>query len=175
MKISMETERLILRDAVPSDWEAVHAYSSDPVVVRYSMWGPNTEEETKEFVEQMIEMSREIPRRSYELVVTLKETGELIGGCGIHKAGFNAEIGYAFNPRFWGKGYATESAFAMLRMGFGELDIHRISATCRPENEASSNVMKRLGMKREGRLREHMYFKGEFHDSELYSILRQEF
>ncbi|GGO00364.1 hypothetical protein GCM10010969_21470 [Saccharibacillus kuerlensis] len=56
-----------------------------------------------------------------------------------------------------------------------QLDVHRIYATCRPENEASAKVMKRLGMKREGRIREHLFFKGQFHDSELYSILRHEF
>ena len=175
MQTTIPTERLILRDPVLDDWAAIHEYSSDPVVVRHSMWGPNTEEETREYVAQMIEMRQEQPRMSYELVVTLKDSGELIGGCGIHKAGFNAEIGYTFNPRFWGHGYASEAAFALLRMGFEELGVHRIYATCRPANEASANVMKRIGMQREGRMREHLFFKGAFHDSELYSILRQEF
>lgn len=174
-KIAIETERLILRDAVPEDWEAMHEYSSDPQVVTHSMWGPNTEEQTKEYVAQIIEMQQQKPRMSYEFVVVLRETGELIGGCGIHKAGYNGEIGYTFNPRFWGHGYATEAAFTLLRLGFEELGLHRIHATCRPENEASAAVMKRIGMKREGRMREHLFFKGAFHDSELYSILRHEF
>ncbi|WP_172253514.1 GNAT family N-acetyltransferase [Saccharibacillus deserti] len=175
MQTTIRTERLILRDPVLEDWAAIHEYSSDPDVVRHSMWGPNTEEETRGYVAQMIEMRQEQPRTSYELVVTLKDGGELIGGCGIHKAGFNAEIGYTFNPRFWGSGYASEAAFALLRMGFEELGVHRIYATCRPANEASANVMKRIGMQREGRMREHLFFKGAFHDSELYSILRREF
>ncbi|NGZ77940.1 GNAT family N-acetyltransferase [Saccharibacillus sp. VR-M41] len=174
MSISIQTERLILRDAVPEDWAAIHEYASDPQVVRHSIWGPNTEEQTKEYVAQLIEMQREMPRMSFELVDALKETGELIGGCGIHAAGFNAEIGYTFNPRFWGSGYASEAAFALLRFGFEELGVHRIYATCRPDNEASAKVMQRIGMKREGRMREHLYFKGAFHDSELYSILRHE-
>ncbi|WP_166279425.1 GNAT family N-acetyltransferase [Saccharibacillus alkalitolerans] len=172
--MSIQTERLILRDAVPEDWAAIHEYASDPQVVRHSIWGPNTEEQTKEYVAQLIEMQREMPRMSFELVDALKETGELIGGCGIHAAGFNAEIGYTFNPRFWGSGYASEAAFALLRFGFEELGVHRIYATCRPDNEASAKVMQRIGMKREGRMREHLYFKGAFHDSELYSILRHE-
>ncbi|MDO3411295.1 GNAT family protein [Saccharibacillus sp. CPCC 101409] len=171
----LETERLILRDAVPEDWEAIHVYASRPDVVRYSMWGPNTEQQTKEYVAQIIEMQKESPRLGFELVATLKESGTLIGGCGIHKAGYNAELGYTFNPAYWGSGYATESAFALLRFGFEELDAHRICATCRPDNAPSAGVLKRLGMKREGRLREHLFFKGGFHDSELYSILRQEF
>ncbi|GGO00369.1 GNAT family N-acetyltransferase [Saccharibacillus kuerlensis] len=118
MGMTIETERLILRDAVPEDWAAIHEYSSDPQVVKYSMWGPNTEEQTREYIAQVIEMQRERPRMNYELAVTLRESGRLIGGCGIHKAGFNAEIGYTFNPRFGKKGYATEAAFALLQFGF---------------------------------------------------------
>ncbi|MCQ4087503.1 GNAT family N-acetyltransferase [Saccharibacillus sp. JS10] len=175
MPFEIETERLILRDAVPGDWSSIHIYASNPDVVQHSIWGPNTEAETQEYVTQLIELSHEKPRRSYELVVTLKETGELIGGCGIHQAGYNAELGYTFNPQYWGKGYATEAAFAIVQLGFEQWEIHRIFATCRPGNTASSSVMKRIGMKREGRLREHLYFKGAFHDSEMYSILRQEF
>ncbi|URJ46005.1 GNAT family protein [Paenibacillus polymyxa] len=64
---------------------------------------------------------------------------------------------------------------ALLDFGFSTLAVHRIYATCRPENKASEKVMQQIGMQREGLMREHWYYKGEFHDSYLYSILDEEY
>lgn len=63
----------------------------------------------------------------------------------------------------------------MLALGFGELKLHRIYATCRPGNIGSAKVMERIGMRFEGLLREHLRAKGQWHDSRLYSILDREF
>ncbi|WP_317259177.1 GNAT family protein [Paenibacillus sp. J5C2022] len=63
----------------------------------------------------------------------------------------------------------------MLRHGFSELGLHRIFATCRPENIRSAKVMQKVGMKYEGHLREHMRHRGKWHDSYQYSILETEY
>jgi [ribosomal protein S5]-alanine N-acetyltransferase len=86
----------------------------------------------------------------------------------------NAEIGYCLHPQYWGMGYASEAARAILEFGFTELGVHRIFATCHPDNSNSYNVMKRIGMKQEGHLREHIRYKGKWRDSYLYSILVNE-
>ncbi|MCF2936826.1 GNAT family N-acetyltransferase [Paenibacillus alkaliterrae] len=169
------TDRLIIRDFIQEDWQTVHTYASNPLVARYMIWGPNTEDDTKKFIQRTIEMQGHNPRKDLELAVTLKDSGQLIGGCGIHVEGTNGEIGYCFHPNYWRQGYASESAAALLKFGFNELGLHRIFATCRPDNIGSSMVMEKIGMKREGHLREHMKVKGQWKDSFLYSILDQEF
>ncbi|MFC0213753.1 GNAT family N-acetyltransferase [Paenibacillus chartarius] len=69
-----------------------------------------------------------------------------------------------------GLGYASEAAYALCKFGFTDLRLHRIFATCRPENAASSRVMEKIGMTQEGMLREHLFFKGKWHSSFGYSI-----
>ncbi len=167
----------MLRDLSRDYWQAVHSYASDPEVVRYMDWGPNTEKETRNFIQRAIDNKEEQPRRNYTLAIVLKTEDKLIGGCGINVSNpDNREgwIGYGLNRNFWGKGYGTESAKALLKFGFEELNLHRIFATCKTENTASAHVLEKIGMKREGHLREHKWTKGRWHDSFLYAILEQE-
>jgi len=174
---AIRTERLLLRDLKEADWQAVHSCASDPEVVRYMEWGPNTEEETKDFIQRAVANQKEQPRRNYTLAVVLKEEDRLIGSCGIRVSNpENREgwIGYCFNRRFWGQGYATETAKALLKFGFEALNLHRVFALCRPENTVSAHVLEKIGMKCEGHLREHKWAKGRWHNSLLYAILEQE-
>ncbi|MEH1864033.1 MAG: GNAT family protein [Nostoc sp.] len=175
--IPLETQRLILRDFVESDWQAVHQYASDDEVVRYLTFGPNSEEDTKNFLQREISLQGEEPRQHFALAVTLKTQQQLIGICRIsvqdiyNKTG---SIGYCFTKKFWGQGYATEAVKAVVSFGFQELSLHRIFATCHPENIASARVMQKIGMQQEGYLREHHWIKGEWRDSWLYAILEHE-
>ena len=79
----LQTERLILREFVKSDWKAVHEYASDPEVVRFLEWGPNTSDETVAFLDGTLACQKEKPRRIYEFAIVLKDTGKLIGACGL--------------------------------------------------------------------------------------------
>ncbi len=172
----IETERLLLRDIVETDRNAIHEYASDPEVVRFMDWGPNTENETEEFVKRSISSQKEKPRRNFTLAIALKDTNKLIGSCGIHVS--NPEnhegwLGYCLNQNFWKKGYATETAQALIKFGFEKLGLHRLFATCDPQNSASAHVLEKAGMKREGHLREHKWSKGKWRDSYLYAILEQ--
>jgi RimJ/RimL family protein N-acetyltransferase len=171
------TKRLILRDFEEADWEAVHSYGSDLEVVRYMDWGPNTEEDTQKFIQRAIASQKEQPRRIYTLAIVLKPKNKLIGGCGIYVSNpENREgwIGYCLNRNFWGQGYATETAKALLKFGFGQLNLHRIFATCDPANIASAHVLEKIGMQREGHFREHKWAKGKWRGSLLYAILDYE-
>jgi len=173
----IQTSRLLLRDLQESDWQAVHAYASDPEVVRYMEWGPNTEAETTNFIQQSIAGRNEEPRRNYTLAVVLKAENQLIGGCGIHVSAPDSRegwIGYCLNRRFWGQGYATETAKALLAFGFGHLNLHRIFATCDPGNIGSVRILEKIGMQRERHLRESKWAKGKWRDSLLYAILDYE-
>lgn len=175
--LPVQTERLILRDFVSNDWKAVHHYASDPQVVHFLPFGPSTEEDTKDFIQRVIASQQAKPRQNFEMAVTLKANRQLIGGCRIsvtnpdNKGG---SIGYCLNGQFWGQGYATEAAKALLDLGFNQLGLHRIYALCDPENEASARVLERIGMRREGYLRENLWIKGKWCDTILYAILEHE-
>jgi len=170
----IQTGRLTLRDLEETDWEAVHSYASDPEVVRYMNWGPNTEDETKKYVQRSIVSGREQPRKDYELAIVLKKDEKLIGSCGIHVSDPDNQegwIGYCFNSKFWRQGYATETARALLRFGFSQLNLHRVFALCDPENAASAHVLEKAGMQQEGHLRERKLRRGKWHDELLYAAI----
>ncbi|PZT52251.1 GNAT family N-acetyltransferase [Paenibacillus silvae] len=173
--MQLETERLLIREIVESDWQSIHTYTSMPEVTAHTAWGPNTEEDTQAYVQDVIRMQQAEPREAYELAIVLKKESLLIGGAGLHLVEqSNAEIGYVLHPAYQGKGYVTEACRALLHFGFRQLGMHRIYAKCRPENPASERVMLRLGMQREGLLREHWFYKGSYHNSVLYSMLDRE-
>lgn len=175
--MQLTTDRLILREFEERDWEAVHEYASDPEVVRYMNWGPNAEDETRNFIQRAIAKASQDPRTGYDFAAVLKEEDSLIGTCGIYLRGLparEAEIGYCFNPRFWARGYATEAAKGLLAFLFGTLGLHRIFAMCDVENLASARVLEKLGMRREAHFREHLWVKGRWRDSFLYAVLDHE-
>jgi len=175
--LTLPTERLVLREFTKGDWQAVHEYASDPEVVCHVEWGPNTEKETRDFIKRAMASYREKPRCGYQFAVILKEEDRLIGACGLHVSNRDhreAWIGYCFNRHYWGKGYATEAARRLVTFGFDELKLHRIFATCDPQNERSVRVLKKTRMQREGRFREHKWVKRRWRDSLLYAILNHE-
>jgi [ribosomal protein S5]-alanine N-acetyltransferase len=171
------TERLILREFVESDWEAVLAYQSTPDYLRYYEWTERTPEAVQGFVQMFLRHQQAAPRIKFQLAITLKDTHELIGNCGIRMNApdaHQADIGYELAAEQWGKGYATEAAHAMIEYGFSVLKVHRIYAECVAENTASARVLEKLGMRLEGRLRDNDYFKGRWWDTLLYAILDYE-
>jgi len=175
--VTIKTQRILLRELKETDGKAVLEYASDPEVVRYMDWGPNSKEETEAFIQRSLDAQNERPRLHHTLAITLIVNQMLIGSCGINVSNpDNREgwIGYCLNKLFWNEGYATETVRALLDFGFGELNLHRIFATCDPANLASARVLEKAGMKREGHLREHKWAKGKWRDSYLYAIVHPE-
>jgi RimJ/RimL family protein N-acetyltransferase len=173
MKIN--TKRLTLREITQEDFQGIHDYASDPETVKYMPFGPNTEEETREFIRRNMKRQKEEPRTDYGFGIILKEENSFIGACGIHSVTeIQASIGYILNRKYWGKGYATETARALVNYLFEELDVHRVFATCDPDNHASIRVLEKVGMRLEGRLRENVIIHGEYRDSLVYGILIDE-
>jgi [ribosomal protein S5]-alanine N-acetyltransferase len=175
--MTLTTERLILRDFLESDWEAVLAYQQNPLYLRYSEWTERTAEDVRSFIQIFLDQQKQDPRIKFQFAVLLKPTGQVIGNCGIRRdtpAAYEGEIGYELDPKHWGNGYATEAAQAILTFGFSKLSLHRISAWCVADNLASARVLEKLGMRQEGRLRENQYYKGRSWDILLYAILYEE-
>jgi ribosomal-protein-alanine N-acetyltransferase len=170
----LQTPRLLLRDFVLDDFTAVHAYASLQETVRFMEWGPNSEEQTKDFLHRKLAAQQANPRVEYEFAIVLQQTGQVIGGVGLrlnrpdHRA---ADMGYVLHPDHWNRGYASEAARAILDFGFNRHNLHRIMATCDPANRASARVLEKIGMQYEGRIRHHMLHKETWRDSLVYAIL----
>jgi RimJ/RimL family protein N-acetyltransferase len=170
--LPIRTARLALRDFVEADWHDVHEYASDPEVVRDMIWGPNSEEQTREFVARTLEQQGKRPRLQYGLVIEFE--GKVVGAVRIdvqNESKREADLGYVVHQKFWRRGIATEAARALLKFGFGQLKLHRLWATCDPSNAGSIRVLEKIGMQREGRLREHQFIKGRWRDSLLFAML----
>jgi ribosomal-protein-alanine N-acetyltransferase len=171
------TPRLILRDFRPDDWQTVLAYQRQPQYLRYYAWTDRSPEEVRQFVQMFLDQQQASPRIKFQLAVTLKSTGEVIGNCGIRRekpGDHQAEIGYELDPRFWGRGYATEAARAMLTFGMTRLQLHRVWAHCVADNLGSIRVLSKLGLRQEARLREAEYFKERYWDTLIFAILGNE-
>jgi RimJ/RimL family protein N-acetyltransferase len=106
------------------------------------------------------------------LAVTLD--GALIGSIGlsISPRFARAELGYWIGRAHWNRGFATEAARALVAYGFGPLALHKVAATHMAHNPASGRVMQKLGMTREGLLREHYARDGRWIDVVIYGVLR---
>ena len=104
------------------------------------------------------------------------DDGEVAGAMGLVMKGDGiAEIGYWIGMPFWGRGYATEAARAVLRYGFEECQMQRIFAGHFTRNPASGKVMQKIGMTYEGTLRQHAFKWGEYLDVAFYGILKDEY
>lgn len=132
-----------LRKLEPSDIDAVHALISRMEVVRYMLLPLCSREESEKFLHDSIAESQDDPWRS--VVRAIVEQGAVVGLCGIAilRGAEEGEIWYLVDPACWGRGIATEATRQLLRLGFADLGLHRLWATCLPENPASARVLER--------------------------------
>ncbi len=175
--ISLSNDRLLLREISENDWVEVHKYASQEKVCQYQPWGPNTEQESQYFVNQILNDAIKESRTRYVLAIVNKDSEEMIGAGEVNIRDFTnktGEIAYIVHPDYWGKGIATDVARLLINFGFEELNFHRIYATCDPRNIGSIKVLERVGMTKEGRIREDMLIKDGWRDSLLYSVLEHE-
>ncbi len=115
---------------------------------------------------------------AHEFAMILKNSGEYIGNVGlinISRLHNRAEISYYIDREYMNQGYTTEAALVMLKYGFKNLKLHKISGVCMSVNPASRRVMEKIGMTYEGTLREELFKDNEYYDLDRLSILRNEF
>lgn len=176
----METDRLIIRRFLPEDWSDLYEYLSIPEVVYYEPYNAFTKDEcVKEALSRY-----EAEEKSTFWAVCLKEGNKMIGHIYFSQDEplefMTWEIGYVFNPNYYGNGYATEACRRVLKYGFEELKAHRIIAGVNVKNTASWRLLERISMRREAHMLKNVFFKrtaeGEpiWHDSYHYAILSSE-
>jgi ribosomal-protein-alanine N-acetyltransferase len=169
----LQTDRLTLRPSTVSDIPAliplIGAREVAATTLRIPF--PYTEADARDFIaatEEDLSTGNEL-----RLAIILRESDSLCGGVGlrIEAEHRRAELGYWIGVPYWGKGYATEAARAMVKHGFDSLGLHRIFAGHVAGNLASARVLKKIGMLHEGCQRSHNLKWGEFLDLELYGML----
>ncbi len=153
---NIETSRLLFKPPSLENLNNVFALFSDPDVMRYVGSGVRTRDETIASLNKMI---AHYEKHGFAMGdVFLKETGEYVGRGGLIYLELkddqpDIEIGYTLQKKFWGRGYATEIAVAVIDWAFKNLSVSRLFGVIRPENTASRHVLEKAGM----------HYIGQFH------------
>ncbi|MBE6714074.1 MAG: GNAT family N-acetyltransferase [Ruminococcaceae bacterium] len=151
MKIEIKTERLVLKPLGIEYLDTVHEYASDIENCRYMCYLPNADlDETRDF---LLSCERECEKPEpefFEFAVIYDEKHIGAVSATLYHDGAEAELGWIINKKYWGMGFATEAARALIDYLSKEHDINAFVAHCDSENHASYRVMEKLGMKRSG-------------------------
>ena len=143
----IETERLLLREFVPDDADALAAVISDPETMRFYP-EPRDRAGVESWIERNRRRYREYGHGLWALV--LKSSGEVVGDCGLARQTVDGvdeiEIGYHLRRDLWGQGFAPEAAGACRDYGFERLGAERLIALIRPENLPSRRVAEKVGL-----------------------------
>jgi [ribosomal protein S5]-alanine N-acetyltransferase len=156
---TFETSRLRLRPPVVEDAAAIfNAYTQDAKVARYTTWSPHRSlDETRKFLERYCEAGRKAGT-VFSWLMTMSEGGHAAGIIDFRLTAGRAEVGYVLARRYWGRGFMTEAAGAVVEWVIAQPEIHRVWATVDLDNVASQRVLEKVGMVREGVLRRWVVF-----------------
>lgn len=175
----IRTKRLVLRQPTMRDAEWYFQYFSRPEMVWGGVWpGPeNIGAAREEIRTYMVDLYRK--RRGFRWLVKLKGEDVPIGTLGYYKwlpsASYQAEMGYDLAKEHWGKGIMAEAVEAVVDFGFERMELNRIEVYIMPRNKRSIKLMRRLGFKREGLLRQRSFDEfGNYADDVLFSMLRSD-
>jgi aminoglycoside 6'-N-acetyltransferase len=170
------TARLSLRSYTVDDVDDSLAYYARPTVVTYVPWEPWTRAEAQRRIAERIKRTQlDGPGSALSLVV--ERQGRLIGDVvlwPVDETMSRGEMGWAFDPGAGGRGYATEAVHALMRIAFETYGMHRVLAHVDPRNGASLRLCERVGMRREGHLRQNAFIKDEWVDSVVFGSLAAE-
>lgn len=175
----LDTERLHLRAIFPEDELGVFALFSDPHVVKFYEFVPfHDASQARVLIQQFTRWFQN--DQAVRWGIFDRASDQLIGSCcfdTLHQTYHSANLGYCLRSDVWGQGLAREAVSAILDYGFqhgvnGALN--RIQALTVPENLASEKLLKALGFQHEGLLRSYGHWKGEYHDMNVFSLLKSE-
>lgn len=172
MNIELYTPRLVLRTYtfhdIPDLIPLIGAKQVAATTLRIPH--PYTQKDAEDLVAQAQDSD------GVRLAVRLRDSATFVGGVGLRLEldHHRAELGYWIGVPYWGNGYASEAAQALVRYAFDELKVNRLYASHVPNNPASGKILLRLGMKREGYLRGHILKWGEYQDLVLYGMVKED-
>lgn len=172
----LQTPRVLLRQILPSDAQALYDWQQDPQVMRFL--GRDPDRSLSDAAARIDLITRNLQTdEGIMWGLVRRDTGVFFGTAGLwrwvrpHRY---AEIGYQMASAHFGQGLMTEALRPVVRYGFETMDLHRIEANTHPENHASARVLQKLGFTQEALLRENWLHNGEFSDSAIFGLLRRE-
>lgn len=170
------TPRLLIREFTQGDLDAFSDIENDPQMRQFEKGMPDREA-AQSYLDWAIRKATETPRTHYRMAITIPQQDKVIGRTGLTSQNPEIrewEIGWAVAVPHWGKGYASEAARRMLALAFEELDAHRVVAFCHAGNTASSRVMEKIGLQKEGYLRQTRWFNEHWADELVYAIIESD-
>jgi RimJ/RimL family protein N-acetyltransferase len=172
-------EKVILRAMTRADLPTFVRWFNDPEVTQYlggEMWPMSPESEERWFDRHIQEDTKGL---CIETLAPAGEKGVLIGNIGLHnpsERNHHTELGIVIGEKeYWSKGYGADAIKTMLRYCFDELNYHRVYLRVYDFNARGIHCYEKCGFKLEGRLRQHMFRHGAWHDEILMGVLRDEF
>ncbi|MBM6618072.1 GNAT family N-acetyltransferase [Bacillus suaedaesalsae] len=172
-KKTITTNRLLLRLFQKTDANTVTKLCNNYNIYKNTLYlpYPYSIDDALSWIEHHVENSNR--NKLYEFAITDKRSGTLYGAIALsHNQKFNnGEIAYWIGEEFWGKGYATEAAEAILQFAFYEKQYHKVFARYFNSNPASGRVMQKLGMIKEGVLIDHVRKEDRYEDLIHYGII----
>lgn len=175
--MEIKSERISLKKLKYEDLDFIYKMASEPLVYYYeSDEKPNKEETYKKYSKKISSME-EFPDEYLIFLISILPEEIPIGEVFIQlnwEEMREWEIGYEVHPDYWGNGYATEAVKLLMKHCFENLNAHKVVGFCNANNTKSANLMERVGMNRDGILREGRLWRNEWCDEYVYSILERE-
>lgn len=176
---TLSTKRLLLRPWTMDDVEAFYLYASSPEVGPAAGWKPHESlEESREILEKWT--GRDYPDIIFALEE--KDTGSIVGSIGLHTDTHRARnakcrmLGYCIAKEYWGKGFATEAANAVMDYAFQRLQVKLLTVDHYVDNMGSRRVIEKCGFRYEGTLRRALQiYDGSYKDTCFYSMSAAEY
>ena len=174
---TLKTERLILREMIPADAEAIFRIRGDYEVTKYNIGTAYDRlEQAVDLIAAMAQAYRE--EKEIRWGITLKTNDTVIGMCGYNywiRRDARGSVGYDLARAYWGQGIMTEALDAVVGFGFRRMGLNRIEADADARNPASARVLAKAGFRQEGLQREQFYEDSSFNDLVLFALLRKDY
>jgi ribosomal-protein-alanine N-acetyltransferase len=158
--LTLEADRVILREIQAQDARALENAASLRIIDNPFL-AHDPRPLAKIYVDQALMERKRIPRRRYELAITLRTDRRVIGACSLKLSRgvlIEADLGYIICPEFWNHGFVTEAASRILAFAFGDLGVFRVNAYSEASNPASLRVLEKLGFARTGETLGKLHF-----------------
>lgn len=177
----LKGNKVLLRPVMREDIKYFLKWYNDPEVTRYlTMYLPMTEMAEEKWIERLAteRLGKDVIF-VIEILPYKQRSGKPIGSCGLHDIDHRNQVataGLALGEKDeWEHGYGTEALKLLIKYGFEELNLHRISSAAFAPNIGSIKMQKKVGFHQEGRVRDRFFTEGEFCDEILFGMLKREY
>ncbi|MEW6429877.1 MAG: GNAT family protein [Myxococcota bacterium] len=173
----LSTPRLVLRDFTEGDLSRELTVPPGPRPEALQPFDLRDVPGLRRQMREAIATSREEPRTAWDLAVVVKDGERLIGRAGLRlseREPKEALVWFVSDPSSWNQGYANEALTALLGACFGELNLHRVTAECSPDNAGAVGLFEALGLRREAHFVENANEGGRWVDTAVFAMLARE-